>query len=153
MLGVLPRALAVLEMRQDALDHGGVFDAGDDLHLSATGLAGLDIDLEYALQTLRPCHCRMAGRWWVVQARGLTRPAAGRGHLLVQMMVGGEYAVIAGKVDARIGDQGFSLKFVRFHIFQHIPLFPSDVGDIVTYPQQILERPPQHLIHRRFTIE
>ena len=24
MLGVLPRALAVVEMRQDALDHGGV---------------------------------------------------------------------------------------------------------------------------------
>jgi len=53
--------LAVVEMRQDALDHGRIFDAGNDLHLPATGLAGLDIDPEYELQTLRPCDGRMAG--------------------------------------------------------------------------------------------
>ena len=51
VLGVLPRAWAVVEMRQEALDHRRVFDAGNDLHNPATGFAGLDI--EYALQTLR----------------------------------------------------------------------------------------------------
>ena len=50
---MLPRALSVVEMRQDALDHGRIFDAGNDLHLPATGFADLDIDLEHALQTLR----------------------------------------------------------------------------------------------------
>ena len=53
MLRVLPRALAVVEMRQHALDHCRIFDAGNDLHLPATGFAGLYIDLEHALQTLR----------------------------------------------------------------------------------------------------
>jgi len=55
---VLPRALSVVEMRQDALDRRRIFDAGNDL------------------------------------------------HLLAQMIGGGEYAVIAGEVDARTGDQG-----------------------------------------------
>ena len=48
-LWVLPRALAVVEMRQDAFDHGRIFDAGNDFHRPATGLAGLDIDLEHAV--------------------------------------------------------------------------------------------------------
>ena len=38
------RAMAVLEMGQDALDHGRVFDGGNDLQRPATDLAGLDID-------------------------------------------------------------------------------------------------------------
>ena len=52
VLGVLPRALAVLEMGQDAFDHGRVFDAGNDLPRPATGFAGLDIYLEHALEAL-----------------------------------------------------------------------------------------------------
>ena len=42
VLGVLTDALAVVEMRQNALYHGRVFEVGHDLHLAATGLAGLD---------------------------------------------------------------------------------------------------------------
>ena len=60
VLGVLPRAWAVVEMRQEALDHRRVVDAGNDLHNPATGFAGLDIDLEYALQTLR---LRLIAAW------------------------------------------------------------------------------------------
>ena len=49
VLGVLPRALAVVERGQDAFDHGRIFDAGNDLHRPATGFADLDIYLEHAL--------------------------------------------------------------------------------------------------------
>ena len=51
VLGLLPRALSVIEMRQEALDHGRVY-GGDDLHLPATGFAGLDVPLEYTLQSI-----------------------------------------------------------------------------------------------------
>ena len=39
-------------MRQDALDHRRIFEAGNDLHLPATGCAGFYLDLEHALQSL-----------------------------------------------------------------------------------------------------
>jgi len=44
--------LAVVEMRQNALYHGRIFDAGNDLHLPATDFAGLHLNLEDALQPL-----------------------------------------------------------------------------------------------------
>ena len=66
-------------------DDVGIFDAGDDLHGIAAGLAGFDIDAEYALKPLGPCHgdtatWRSAGVWscvaWVVVVlRPLPRPA------------------------------------------------------------------------------
>ena len=37
-----------------------IFDAGDDLHGSAAGLASPDIDVEHALEALRPGHDDMA---------------------------------------------------------------------------------------------
>jgi len=49
---VLPGALSVVEMGQDALDHRRIFDAGNELHLPAADLAGLHLNLEDALQPL-----------------------------------------------------------------------------------------------------
>ena len=49
VLGVLRCAWALLEMRQDALDHRRIFEAGNDLHLPATGCAGFYLDLEHML--------------------------------------------------------------------------------------------------------
>ena len=42
-----------LEVSEDLLDHRRFFDAGDDLDVTAAVLAGLDVDVENALQTLR----------------------------------------------------------------------------------------------------
>ena len=39
-------------MVEDALDDGGVFNAGDDLDAAAEGVAGFDVDVEHTLQTL-----------------------------------------------------------------------------------------------------
>ena len=47
---------ALVEMDKNALDHGGVFDAGDDLHRTTTHFAGFDVDAEHALEALRPGH-------------------------------------------------------------------------------------------------
>ena len=52
--------LAIIEVRQDALDHRWLFDAHNHIHLSATGFASLNVDFEHALQALRPCHRRVA---------------------------------------------------------------------------------------------
>ena len=49
VLGMLADALAILQMRRDAFDHGRIFIAGNDLRLPATCLAGLDDCLEHAL--------------------------------------------------------------------------------------------------------
>ena len=63
---MLPHALAVVEMRQDALDHARIFDGGNDFHLPATGL---DVDLEHALQPLCPRHRRVACSRWLIRGR------------------------------------------------------------------------------------
>lgn len=42
-----------MEVLQDAIDDGRVFDAGNDLEGPATMLTGPDIDSEHALETLR----------------------------------------------------------------------------------------------------
>ncbi len=49
------------------LDHRWVFDTGGGLHRPSTMLAGLDIDLEYTFQTLRPGHGDMpfCRRFWI----------------------------------------------------------------------------------------
>ena len=49
--GELP--VALLEMIEDESDDVGVVDGGDDLHRPATVLAGLDVDVEHALEALR----------------------------------------------------------------------------------------------------
>ena len=67
------------------------------------------VEIEHALQTLRPGHCSVAISRRLSGAHRVTPSASGRGHLLTQMMVGREDPVIAGEVDARIGDQGRQL--------------------------------------------
>ena len=49
MFRVVPGALAVLEMHQEAFDHRRVFDAGNHLHISTAGFTGLKVRLEHAL--------------------------------------------------------------------------------------------------------
>ena len=53
---------APVEMVEDALNDGGVFDTGDDLDVAATGIAGFDIDVEHALELL--CLRHMVVRCW-----------------------------------------------------------------------------------------
>ncbi len=43
-------------MLEDELDDGGVFDVGDDLEVAAAGVAGLDVDIEHALEAPGPGH-------------------------------------------------------------------------------------------------
>jgi len=50
------RARFAGEVREDRLDHRRIFDARDDAHRAAAARAGLDVDAEHALQTLRPAH-------------------------------------------------------------------------------------------------
>jgi hypothetical protein len=46
----------VLQVIEDLFDHHWVFDAGDNLDSAAAFPAGLDVDIEDPLQTLRPAH-------------------------------------------------------------------------------------------------
>ena len=113
---------------QHALDHGRRFDGGNDLHFSATGFARLDVNLEHALQTLRPGHGRVASCRALSRAHRVTPSASGRGHLLAQMMVGGEYAVVADEVDARIGDVGRHAGDQIFRVSCPLPCGPACGG-------------------------
>ena len=72
--------LAVLEMRQDALDHRRIFDRGDHFHLTATDLIGFYLNLEHPLQALRPRHRRVAIGRGLLRARRLAGSAPSRGH-------------------------------------------------------------------------
>ena len=47
MLGVLPCALAVLEMRQDVFDPRRIFDAGNPRHRPTTSVASLNVEVEH----------------------------------------------------------------------------------------------------------
>jgi len=56
-----------VEVGEDLLDHHRILDAGDDAHRPAAGRAGLDVDLEHALEALCPSHRSPAlGRGTVV---------------------------------------------------------------------------------------
>jgi hypothetical protein len=89
-------------------DHCRILDAGNDLHGAATGLAGFDIDAEYALKPLGPCHggmvlgqglvfCRMGRRGFASLA------ASSRSDQCPVMTVGCDDAVEAGQVDPGFG--------------------------------------------------
>ena len=82
VFGVLLRAWAVIELRQDAFDHRRIFNARNHLHRPATGLADLELNLEHALQSLRPGHRRVARYRGLLRGRRLTPTATRRGHLL-----------------------------------------------------------------------
>ena len=89
-----------LEMLKDLFDHQRIFpatapcvalppaslqsDAGDDLDVAAAGLAGLDVEVEHALQALGPRHRDVARGRWLVGGLSVTPATPGRGHLLTQ---------------------------------------------------------------------
>ena len=83
-------------------DDVGIFDAGDDLHGIAAGLAGFDIDAEYALKPLCPCNGGMAlGRGLVLCRMGscglASLAASSRSDQCPVLTVGCEDAVEAGR--------------------------------------------------------
>ncbi len=93
-------------MVEDALDDSGIFDAGDDLHRTATYLAGFNVDVEHALEALRPAHGGAAldgcfgtlGTWRFAAATG-------GGVRCAVWTVRGEHAVVADEVDAEFGNE------------------------------------------------
>ena len=74
-------------MLKDLFDHRRIFDARNHLDRATTVGAGLDIDLEHPLQTLRPGHRDVARRGWFVDGLSLASATPGRGDLLTQSMV------------------------------------------------------------------
>ena len=57
------RGAFLIEVGEDLLDHHRIVDAGDDPHRPAAFTAGLDVDIEHPLETLRPAHrCPSLGR-------------------------------------------------------------------------------------------
>ena len=92
-------------------DDVGIFDAGDDLHGIAAGLAGFDIDAEYALKPLYPCHGGMVlGRGLVLCRMGscgfASLAASSRSDQCPVLTVGCEDAVEAGEVDPGFWHEG-----------------------------------------------
>ena len=75
-----------------------IFDRGDDFHGAAAGLAGGDVDVEYALEPLRPTHGNVAlGRgsvWCLVGGLAALAPPGRRDQCPV-LAVGGEHTVIS----------------------------------------------------------
>ena len=51
-LGFLPKVI------EDLLDHRRVFDAGNHLHRAGAFATGLNVDIKYTLEALRPGHRR-----------------------------------------------------------------------------------------------
>jgi hypothetical protein len=98
-----------LQVSEDLLDHRRIFDAGDDFHRATAFLAGLDVDIENALEALRPGHRGppSGGCWRFFGFPGLVAPAPpGRGDHGAMPAVRGEHAMEAGEVDLGSGHQG-----------------------------------------------
>jgi hypothetical protein len=49
-----------IQVGQDSLNHRRIFNASNDFDLPGAALTGLDIDVEYSLQSLHPGHRRVA---------------------------------------------------------------------------------------------
>jgi len=99
-----------LKVPQDLFDHHRLFNAGGDLNVAAAVLAGLDVDIEYALQALRPGHrCSAFDRCWAVRRMcrtGLVAlTALGRRHLCAMRAVGGKHAVESSQINPRLRHQ------------------------------------------------
>ncbi len=99
-----------LEVPEDLINYHWIFDAGDDLDVAAAVLAGLDVDVENALEPLRPAHGGPAfDRCWAVRRicrTGLVAlTALGRRHLRTMRTVGGEHAMKSCQVDSRLRHQ------------------------------------------------
>ena len=99
----------MLEVIEYLPDHLGVFDAGNHLHRAGAFATGLSVDIENTLEALRPGHDDMAfGGCPFCKSIGSIGIAslapAGRRDQCPVIAVGGEYAMEAGKIDARLGN-------------------------------------------------
>ena len=79
------RGVLSLQMGENLLNDHRVVDAGDDPHRPAAFPAGLDIDIEHPLETLRPAHrCPSLGGSLFLARLGrfgfVPPPPPGRGH-------------------------------------------------------------------------
>lgn len=97
-------------MGEYLLDHHGVFNAGDHFHDAATFATCLDIDVENALQSLRPGHgCATFGLRLVLRFIGRLGLAAsatpGGRHQSAVLAIGGKYTVETGQVYSRFRHQ------------------------------------------------
>ncbi len=100
-------------MGKDFLDNLWIFDAGNHLDGTAAGLAGLNVYVEYAFQTLRPGHRGAALGWrpliCLVRSRNAWLTAftpLGRGDQCPVFVVRSEDTMKAGKVNAWFGGSG-----------------------------------------------
>ena len=95
-----------VEVLENASDDSGVFDAGDDTHVAAACFAECDIDVEHALEALRPGHGDVALGWICVAiALFCSPPLSSRRDGGAMGAVGGKHAVVPDEVDARFGDE------------------------------------------------
>ena len=85
-------------MRQNPLDDSRIFNASDDLDVTAAAVAGLDVDVEDSFKALRPSHgcpafsgCGVFGR--IRRAGFVALAALGRRHLCTMRAIRGENAV------------------------------------------------------------
>jgi len=99
-----------LQVIEDLLDQHRVFDAGNDLDGAAAFTTGLDVDIEYTLQSLRPGHrCpALSGRLvrCFIGHSGFVALASPRGryHCTV-LAVRREHAMKASQIDAGLRHQ------------------------------------------------
>ncbi len=85
-------------MVENLADDAGIFNAGDDFHGTAAGLAGFDIDAEYPLEALCPGHGHMAldrsSLRCLLGSSGLaTLTTPGRSNQCPVLTVGSEHAM------------------------------------------------------------
>ena len=98
-------------MCEDLRNHHRILDAGNDPNGAATGLTGLDIDVEHALEAPCPGHGGVRLGWRLllcgIRCAGVVAfTALGRRHERPMSAVGGEHTVEARQVHARFEYQG-----------------------------------------------
>lgn len=77
------------EVAEDLVNDGRIVDAGNDLHCTATVLAGFDVDPKHAFETLGPCHGAVLFRFAQVWVRVASPAAPCRGDLRAKAAVRG----------------------------------------------------------------
>jgi len=120
---------AFLQMIEDLPDHDGILDTGDDPGGAAAFAACLNLDIEDALQTLRPGHgsTRFGGHLRFHRYPGVVAltPPCWR-HQLPELAVRCKHTVEARQIDARLrhqgGQPGNETERLKDHIGSTIPV-------------------------------
>lgn len=94
-----------IQMVEDLLDHPRVVDADNDLHPPPTAPIALDVNPEYALQTLRPGHGGTALRCRLHRVRTAAPGAAAWSHRRAQTAVGCKYALETDEIRIRFRNE------------------------------------------------